>query len=142
MPSNLDFDRWEACRVRLNAYCSSKVAKSSVTCGRVPDPNYRLQAKALIDLFRSICAFGKWPKNRLIGQVLHQPNTPKCSLKLIHQSRIGGHQSEFFRWENPQTLSAHSGAGSDYLASGRTRSYNPSVNSRMVSPGVRMFSTE
>jgi hypothetical protein len=59
MPSNLDFDRWEACRVRLNAYCSSKVAKSSVTCGRVPDPNYRLQAKALIDLFRSICAFGQ-----------------------------------------------------------------------------------
>jgi len=27
-------------------------------------------------------------------------------------------------------------------SSGRTRTYNPSVNSRMVSAGVRMFSTE
>ena len=30
----------------------------------------------------------------LIGQVLHRPNTPKCSLKLIHRSRVGVHQSE------------------------------------------------
>ena len=29
----------------------------------------RLQANALIELFRSISVFGKWPKNRLVGQM-------------------------------------------------------------------------
>jgi hypothetical protein len=40
---------------------------------------------------------------------------------------------KFFRREIPETLSANWGAESDYLASGRTRTYNPSVNRRMLS---------
>jgi hypothetical protein len=41
-------------------------------CGNylIKDLDCCLQANALIDLFRSICVFGKLPYNRLFGQML------------------------------------------------------------------------
>jgi len=79
---------------------------------------------------------------RLIGQVLHLLNTPKCSLEFIHRSRVGEHQSEVSPVGDSADMSANWGAKSDYLASGRNRTYNLSVKRGIINRGARMLSTE